>query len=107
MHPSHRCRLIVDGAQQPRREVAIVDHLLLPLASQSRIDGVGGAGHVFGIDVPTDAQRIEVPKAPFARPSQAMREEVSIAMAKHDVGDDLWLGRVLLDLAPWPEAVVR
>src|ERR1700687_6276932 len=103
MHASHRCRLVVDGAQQPRREVAIVDHLLLPLASQSRIDGVGGAGHVFGIDVATDAEGIEVPKAPLAGPSQAMREEVSVAMAKHDVGDDLWLGPVLPALAPSPD----
>ena len=36
-----------------------------------------------------------------------MCEEVAVTMAKDDVRDDLWLSSVLLDFAPWPEAVVR
>src|SRR6202022_3461018 len=112
MHASHRRRLVVDRAQQPRREMAIVDYLLLPLASQSRVDGIGSAGYVLGIDVPADAERIKVTKAPFAGAGQARRGEGAVpgakdAVGKDDVGDDLWPGRALLDLAPWPEAVVR
>jgi hypothetical protein len=34
-------------------------------------------------------------------------QEIAVAVAKHDIGDDLGLGGVLFDLAARPEAIIR
>src|SRR2546423_8903850 len=87
--------------------MAVVDALLLPLASQPRIDRVGGTFHILGIDVPTDAEGIEVPQPPLARTPKSMRQEVAVVMAKDHIGNDLGLGGVLFNLLPGTEAIVR
>src|SRR2546423_11082654 len=87
--------------------MAVVDALLLPLASQPCIDRVGGTFDILGIDVPTDAEGVEVPQPPLARTPQSMRQEVAVVMAKDHIGNDLGLGGVFLDLLPGTEAIVR
>src|SRR5438445_9643982 len=87
--------------------MAVVDNLLFPLASQPCIDRVGGTFDILGVDVPTDAEGLEVPQPPLARTPQSMRQEVAVAMAKDHIGNDLGLGGVLLDLLPRTEAIVR
>src|SRR5438445_940266 len=87
--------------------MAVVDNLLFSLASLPLIDRVGGTFNILGVDVPTDAEGIEVPQPPLARTPQSMRQEVAVVMAKDHIGNDLGLAGVLLDLLPGTEAIVR
>ena len=105
MDPPDRRGLIVDRAQQPGGEVAVIDDFFLPFPPQPRLDRVGRPGDVLGIDVAADAKRVEMPKPALARTSQPVGQEVAIIMTKHDVGDDLRLGWLVLHLATRPEPV--
>src|SRR3989454_5463609 len=105
MDPPHRGGLIVDRAQQPGGEVAVIDDFLLPFPPQPRLDRVGRPGDVLGIDVAAHAQPVEMPKPALAGTSQPVGQEVAIIMTKDDVGNDLRLGSLGLHPPTWPEPV--
>jgi len=56
--------------------------------------------------VAADAERVQVPQTPLARPAKPVGQEVAILVAEDDVGDDLRLGRIFLDLPPWTKPVM-
>src|SRR5260370_19515928 len=95
MHLRNRCRLVVEQAQQLRFEVAVVDDFLLPLALEAVLDRVA-CFEVARIDMTTDAKRILLAQAALRRRAKAMREEIAVAVAEHDVLDDLLVVLVVL-----------
>ena len=99
MHPADVGGLVIDGAEQLVTDRALVDNLLLPFAAQSRVDRVGRAVDILRVDVSPHSERVEVAKPPLARPAQAVGEEVPVLVAEDNVGNDLRLSRVFLNLA--------
>src|SRR2546430_12671185 len=57
--------------------------------------------------MPAETELVEVAEPPLTRAAQTVRQEVAVVMAEDDVGNDLRFGRILFDLAPRAEAVVR
>src|SRR5260370_39086066 len=85
--------------------MAVVDALLLPFALEAVLDRVP-CSKVARIDVAPDAQRVLLAQAPLRRRAQAMREEVAVSVAEHDVRDDLLVARVVFDLCAGHELML-
>src|SRR5215813_13715770 len=102
MHTTHGGRLLMDQPEQTRLEGPPVNDLLLPLSAHAGGQGVS-VGHVFRVDVAAYAERVQVAQPFLGRRLQPLRQEVPISVTEYEIGDDLLVAGVFLDVAPGHE----
>ena len=84
-------RVVVEQRDEPELRDEVGDELLVPLAAQATEQAA-----VAGIEVAPDADRVAAVKPRVAAGRGPLHQEVALAVAQHEVRDDLLEGRVLL-----------